>query len=460
MSQDYDHRSQGSFSRRPSMTLALPPQESRYQRIRRRACRLLAWCVSLGVVAFCLANLATSWLLHRELAAVVQRGEPLRLGELVPAALPESQNAALVYLRAAESLTLSRAEEEQLRNNQDILSAVDALARNQAAITLTRQATTIPTCRFPVDYDATNLAGILLPHLGKMRSLADVVSAQALREARLGQTDAALNDIAVLFRMSEHLAPEPILLSGVTAIAIERLGYKTLARVLDDVALSPDQAQGFAGRLAHTDWTDALHNDLLGERCFGLWAFQFASNPIEARQLVRGPYASGSTIVSKGLGVLWSPLWKMDEVQYLRARDRQSKAFLKPGTPLISDDKFVRELPWYAICTRIMLPALARVGYKRDAVLVYRRMALVALALHACRTTQGHFPDSLHDAEKNWRDPLPHDLYTEQSFLYRREGAKILLYSVGPNRKDEGGRKAERTGSRGADISAGDDLVW
>lgn len=462
MSANYEDGPQSSFSSLPSRTHSTPQPKTAKQRFWRRTGRGVLWCLAVGVAAFCLTSLVASWQLNRELAAVVRRGEPLRLGKLVPPPLPELQNAAPIYLRAAEALMLTKSEEEGLRSTTNTLPTADVLTKNQTAIRLARQAAEIPGCRFPVDYDATNLAGILLPHLVKMRQLAYIMRAQAMWDARAGQTDAALRDVAALFRMSEHLAPEPMLLSGLTAVAIERMGYKTLAHVLDEVKLSPARAREFALRLPHTDWTAALHHDLLAERCFGLWAFQYASNPLDAKQLIDNPYALRSNIVRKGLGALWSPLWKMDEVHYLRVHERQSEALLKPGTPMISEDKLIGELPWYAICTRIMLPALSRVGHKRDALLAYRRMALVALALNAHCTTQGQYPASLAEAQTTWGTALPHDLYTQQSFLYKRKGKKALLYSVGPNRKDDGGKQTERTGDTSHDNSAdvADDLVW
>ncbi len=460
MSQDQDYKPKGSFSSQPRTAIESPGPKSRLYRWWRRARRALGWCLSLSVMAFCLAGFATSWLLHRELTAVVDRGEPLQLGKLVPALVPDGQNAASVYLRAAGALLLTKAEAEELDGNQSKGPDTGVLGKNQAAIKLVREAAAMPACRFPIDYDASNLAGILLPHLGKMHSLADTMRAQALWEAQRGQTDAALNDVAVLFRMSEHVVPEPILVSGVTAMAIERSGYKTLARVLNDVALSPAQAQAFALRLPHTDWTAAFHHDLLGERCFGLWAFQYVSNPIEAKQFIEGPHTHDSNLVRDVLGFLWSPFWKMDEIEYLHAHDRQSHALLASGTPMVSNNKFISELPWYAIGTRLILPDLDRVGRKRDEILVYRRMAQVALALNAYRTTHGRYPATLDEAQTTWGALLPHDFFTQQPFLYRLKGGQTLLYSAGPNRQDEGGTKADRTGASGADTHIPDDLVW
>ncbi|MCW3100753.1 MAG: hypothetical protein JWL77_6371 [Chthonomonadaceae bacterium] len=461
MPQNNDPRPSSSFADRPRAVQPTPPQSThRRPRFWRRVRRGLAGALLLSVAAFCVANVVTSWLLHRELTAVVQRGEPLRIGALVPPSLPALQNAAPVYLRAAAALTLTRSEEEELRSTKATGSHAELLAKNQTAIQLTRQAAEFPTCRFPVDYDATNMAGILLPHLGKMQRLADVIRAQAEWEAQQGQTDAALNDVAVLFRMSEHLAPEPLLISGVITMAIERKGYTALAHVLNEVSLSPEQAHVCALRLSHIEWTATLRQDLRGERCFGLWAFRYISNPVQASQLLNGPSAPSFDPGMKVLSVLWSPFWKMDEIQYLRAIDRRSEEFQYPGTPLISDDAFTNELPRYAICSRVMLPALPPVARKRDQLLVYRRMALVALALHAYRTSQGRYPPDLNTAESAWGAALPRDLSTDQPFLYKTDGETMSLSSVGSHPKELEDKKEKRTRADDGSADSADDLAW
>jgi len=434
----------------------------------RRAGRILQACLLVGVGTYYAANLTASWQLHNALAAAEERGEPLQFSKVVPALIPESRNAAPVYLHAADALVLSDAEGEALRASKSTQASAELLAKNRTAIELTRQATALPDCRFPVHYDEENLAGILFPHLAKVRRLAEIVSAQAQAEARAGQTDAALNDVAVIFRMSEHLTPEPVLISCLTAIAIERLGDTTLAHVLQNVALSPAQAHAFSLRLSHTDWTAVLRQDLKGERCFGLWAFQYVSNPLQASQLANGTAAPTNNPISKVLSVLWSPFWKMDEVHYLQAMDRRNELLQVPGASLESDEIFMRDLPWYAICTRIMLPTLPAVGTKRDQVVDYQRMAVAALAIHAYRTTTGHYPTDLHAAEAAWGSALPRDLYTNQPFVYKAEGETMALYSIGSNRKDDGGKKATTSspseGEHGIPTRntppAADDLPW
>lgn len=63
---------------------------------------------------------------------------------------------------------------------------------------------------------------------------------------------------------------------------------------------------------------------------------------------------------------------------------------------------------------------------------VSRRLNRIALQLFAIRGQSGAFPQLLPPA-------TPDDPFTGKPYLYRVEGRRFVLYSVGPNGIDEGG---------------------
>ena len=72
-------------------------------------------------------------------------------------------------------------------------------------------------------------------------------------------------------------------------------------------------------------------------------------------------------------------------------------------------------------------------------------LALVqwGLALDVCRQRTGHYPASLEEARKLVGGELPSDPFTGGELIYRRRDNGYLLYSVGENRRDDGGRDRE-----------------
>lgn len=85
------------------------------------------------------------------------------------------------------------------------------------------------------------------------------------------------------------------------------------------------------------------------------------------------------------------------------------------------------------------------------------RLFLVELALEAHRMDQGSYPQSLAALDLQFSHGLPKDPFNGGDFLYRRRDDAFLLYSVGPDRKDDGGIQAPR--QSGAGIPSGDILA-
>jgi hypothetical protein len=69
----------------------------------------------------------------------------------------------------------------------------------------------------------------------------------------------------------------------------------------------------------------------------------------------------------------------------------------------------------------------------------YLRLLRVELALREYRVQAGAFPTSLQQLVPAPLAQVPQDPFSEQDLRYRRQGAGYLLYSVGPDLKDNGG---------------------
>lgn len=74
-----------------------------------------------------------------------------------------------------------------------------------------------------------------------------------------------------------------------------------------------------------------------------------------------------------------------------------------------------------------------------------------ALALHYRAT--GQYPDDLTALVPNYLPAVPLDLFSSKPLIYKRMGDGYLLYSVGPNEIDDGGKSAEYRDEMGDDLS-------
>lgn len=86
--------------------------------------------------------------------------------------------------------------------------------------------------------------------------------------------------------------------------------------------------------------------------------------------------------------------------------------------------------------------------------------ARLGIALKLYRTLHGAYPDSLHALTPEILDKIPADPFTGRDFIYRKQENGFLLYSIGPDMKDDGGmpRKTPYYTEDGSPTAG--DIVW
>ena len=319
------------------------------------------------------------------------------------------------------------------------------------AIELTRQASRISYSHFAVDFsDPINAK---LPHLPMLRKLSLVLRDQAIYEARHGDTQAAVADSLALFRIAQHADNEPIMITYLISLAIDRFGYEALSETLRSGELDPAQLQQIAEALPRTEPREHLANLLRTERSFGLWCFEnVPQDPfLWVAQMEGGGRPPRRSVWSYPVRLAWTPFARMDEAYYLGVLDHAVSVAQQPlfSSALDTAEGSLSSAPNYAIGTRILAPSLSGfVRRMRDSE-VRRREALVAVALAAYRFEHHAYPNTL-DVVKGIDGPLPQDPFTEAPFRYRRSDTGCELYSPGPNHHDDGGK----------DTGGADDVAW
>jgi hypothetical protein len=98
--------------------------------------------------------------------------------------------------------------------------------------------------------------------------------------------------------------------------------------------------------------------------------------------------------------------------------------------PPLPDDPIVR----FSLNTSLIA------AFKESYFETQKRLLLVSLALRAYELEHGQYPDSLTALSPSYLTKLPDDPFAASGTLhYRRTGKSYLLYSVGPDGKDDGG---------------------
>jgi hypothetical protein len=92
----------------------------------------------------------------------------------------------------------------------------------------------------------------------------------------------------------------------------------------------------------------------------------------------------------------------------------------------------------------VFVPSLSRAGILAEKATQRRDAALVAVALELYRRDHRDWPASLHELTPQYLPAVPLDRYDGKPLRYRVVEGQPVLYSIGVDRDDDGGRVPER----------------
>jgi hypothetical protein len=421
--------------------------------------------------------------LDRAIADIRRSGAPTDFSQLGGPPLPDAENAALVYARAFKAFNLSKDDNElmsmictrpETMDDPEVRADLErVLEANKEPLALLNEAARMPRCRFSVNWDAEALA-VEFPHQVHLRICGRLLAAQSLLLARENQGDAALEACEAALALAQAISTQPTLLAQYSSYGAIGMACRTLEPVLEWSLPSPAECLSLADRLASMDLNKPRVRAFEGERASGLSVFGMALNAFEPRAAV---LAISKTLLEaepngrarrftppRTRSPLQSPEGRlvvlMDARAYLHLLNRAVELAPLPYRELpnhepMPDDEaenLVRHRlarPWWAhlspapspdyLLTFALTPGVASGGRSRDEALARAALAQTALWLRAYAATHTTYPDSLSALGKAIGKPLPTDPFSGKAFGYRRQGQGFLLYSWGPNLKDDGG---------------------
>ena len=88
--------------------------------------------------------------------------------------------------------------------------------------------------------------------------------------------------------------------------------------------------------------------------------------------------------------------------------------------------------------------AVRRAETKHKTVVARERLLAAELALRCYQSEQGHPPARMGELATDYHSRVPEDPFSGQPLVYRAQGTNWLLYSVGPDGVDDGGKSLGR----------------
>ena len=351
------------------------------------------------------------------------------------------------------------------------------LAENGPQIDLVVAASKRPRCYVPLvaepDRPGT-LLSVPLPLLEETREAARCLRIRAMHRIHSGQIEEAWQDLLACHRLARLVSQRPTLVDGLVAIAIDGIATEGDAVLGHEGKLTAEQARRFAAEYRKLPPMGKLAEKLnVAERYSYLDGVcgMARLGPAESMgpDWLDHPSSASDWLLKIGGGRLvdWNEPLRMGN-QWL---DRLVAAASKPagkerkdalaefGRDLGSLDaeigksgvlfrRIVSEVSvrralgrhWGTMLLAMFLPASSSCLKVEDRVAVLQDLVPVVFALAAYRADHGEYPKDLAALAPKYLPAVPQDLFSGGPIRYKREDGGYVVYSVGQNGKDDGGR--------------------
>ncbi|GAI84693.1 unnamed protein product, partial [marine sediment metagenome] len=247
--------------------------------------------------------------LSRELEAWKAQGLPLSMSEVIPKPVPDSENAAPLYLSVfnvsfepairpsprRNFADLSDEEEDLIDDHRRGKERAGSAAQVRAilsrpevvqALQTLKRASQYPNAVFPVKWELGFAA--VFPHMPRFLDATRMVTVQALVLAEDGQMADAFDWCLVGLRMADHTAMEPSMIAQLVAMAMRNMALGTIEELISARSVPAAAGQALQEHLQGIDVYGFYDQAMRLEGAFGRSTFaQLREKPEILAETVR-----------------------------------------------------------------------------------------------------------------------------------------------------------------------------
>ncbi len=406
--------------------------------------------ITIGLVVRAIANYTTGRKLAAYLKEAKAAGVPMRVEALVPDC-PDADNAAPLW-KAAEALLQADVKDKGLlgRVMDDFFSGrplddetrrglTQQVERGRRALDLLAEASTKPCFR---SFDWSRPAyEMTFRDIVDFMIAARLLAGEAVLRADGGDIPGALERCRVGLRASRRFLDEPVLLRGLVAMATTKIALIAAERVFAGREVDPAVTAAWMEELNPEVWRKSFARVIPGERAFG---FETGLALIRGNTAPMDP-PRGARFTDRIWIWIIRPLLKSQVLRLQNAYDGLAKI---AGWPFYQQRDGLAEI-------REQLKAGSRAGWligtllpdyeapfmKQASLEALMLVAKAGLACRLYRNKTGRFPETLEALVPEYLAQSPIDPFTGKPLVYRLSADDLLIYSLGSNQKDDGGRE-------------------
>jgi hypothetical protein len=385
---------------------------------------------------------------------------------------PASAKTEEEYMRIYDQLDLAI---QRPWSKKEFPVFAEWLEANEEPLALLTEASKRPRRYDPLlpDKDDIVLTSLSLAVI-EYRNVVRALSARAMLRAGEGRVDQGWDDLMTCHRLARLVGQGPMLIDALVAIAIDCVASERDQGILSCVNLKSPQVAKMRRDLGQLPPMPKMVDKLdVSERFMYLDAVScVARRGISSLPTILGGGTNGvaqnSLIDAIGSVVDWNVPLRMGNSWY----DRFVDAFSSPPrterkAALDKIDEDLRKLSkecgdWKSLAVSILsegrqaiserigrlfaslfLPAISICVNAEDRATMQFELAKLAFALAAYHADSGSYPGKLAELTPKYIAEVPKDIFSDSDLHYQREGDGYLLYSVGVNGRDDGGKRIE-----------------
>ncbi|MHC4872148.1 MAG: hypothetical protein ACYTFY_09915 [Planctomycetota bacterium] len=337
---------------------------------------------------------------------------------------------------------------------EELNNLTEYVNKNKRCIELIHEATLLKQGIRPEVLDG-NFPEEELDYLRSLRTLSELLAVNTLRAANLkDRREAGKSNISSL-ALATSLNKEPLLVSQLVRIA---LCYMTIGSLEDSLSLCKldNKMLSVIERLLYENESPgSLTSAFIAEQCFIYNKFDKVGDTIDQFEMPQYMRTLYHTIY---VGAAFKKLDCLLCLEISRNHIKISKLSYKEQLKHISDIE--RQLPIYAFMAGNYTGAIGRYIKCNFRYLAKLRVARTAMAVERYCLKNNTLPEYLEQLIPEFIKEIPIDPFSTKSVKYIIKGENYIIYSVGEDQIDNGGKKHSLKGIGLKDGSSQFDITF
>ncbi|MGB0578435.1 MAG: hypothetical protein ACPGVU_01920 [Limisphaerales bacterium] len=322
------------------------------------------------------------------------------------------------------------------------------------------QAAKRPHAQFPIHVDEG--FACLLPHLTLLRKFARVSHLKAVSLLAEKRPDEALQELLLIIRFTESFRHEPVLISGLVHIALNSQISAVVWEGMVRKQWSPEHLAIIEKRLRSTDFVAEYRQAIRGERALGVSTLLKYRDNFEILSQKQGAGVffrwAPSGIFYQNLVVMGRMYdeYILEPVDFTKKIIHLEKAE-ESGAHL---QETFGEFHIYRVAAALMFPAVTKALQRYAEGQAEIDQVRLACAIEQYRNKHQNIPSILTDLVPEFLPELPHDPVNGDNYVYHTSGDDYVIYSLGADTKDNGGKIEWKEKKPNERIRERGDWVW